>query len=149
MVHRRDGGADLKSAATPLQQVSLRPLRQEDADGSGVDVCALWFIDSIIDWFIGSMARRLSSLEILLSTVTSLLLLCCVTLIVLSALSFKPRGDRSFNKLTGWLLRCYWSACGCCHWCRCCWASGAEWPVDHHRGGRFLWWALQLQQSLV
>lgn len=50
----------------------------------------------------GSMARRLSSLEILLSTVTSLLLLCCVALIVLSALNFiKTRGDRSFNKLTG------------------------------------------------
>lgn len=41
MVHRRGGGADLKSAATPLRQVRLRPLWQEDADGLGVDVCTL------------------------------------------------------------------------------------------------------------
>lgn len=49
MAQRRDSGADLKSAATPLPQVSLRPLQHEDADGSGADVCTLSFIDSIID----------------------------------------------------------------------------------------------------
>ncbi|TNM84403.1 hypothetical protein fugu_008581 [Takifugu bimaculatus] len=49
------------------------------------------------------MARRLSSLEILLSTVTSLLLLCCVAFSVLSALSFKPRGviDQRVAAVTG------------------------------------------------
>ncbi|CAF97271.1 unnamed protein product, partial [Tetraodon nigroviridis] len=40
---------------------------------------------------IGSMARRLSSLEILLSVLTSLVLLCCVALIVLTSLTLKSR----------------------------------------------------------
>lgn len=64
----------------------------------------VWFTDTITGWFIGSMARRLSSLEILLSVVTTLLLLCCIALIVLSSLGLKPRGDRSFNKLIDSLL---------------------------------------------
>lgn len=50
-------------------------------------------IDAVIDRFIGGMARRLSSLEVLLSAVASLLLLCCVALVVMSSLSLKPPGD--------------------------------------------------------
>ncbi|XP_029704118.1 enteropeptidase [Takifugu rubripes] len=50
------------------------------------------------------MARRLSSLEILLSTVTSLLLLCCVALSVLSALSFKPRDAAEPVVLSGQMI---------------------------------------------
>lgn len=51
------------------------------------------------------MARRFSSLEILLSVVVTLLLLCCVALIVLSALTLKPRGECSFDELIGSLFR--------------------------------------------
>ena len=60
-------------------------------------MCTVGLTDTITDRFIGSMARRLSSLEVLLSVLTTLLLLCCVALIVLSSLSLKPRGDRIFN----------------------------------------------------
>ena len=38
------------------------------------------------------MARRLSSLEVVLSVLVSLLLLCCVGLSVVSWISLKPEG---------------------------------------------------------
>uniref|UniRef100_A0A3Q2U0K8 Transmembrane serine protease 15 n=1 Tax=Fundulus heteroclitus TaxID=8078 RepID=A0A3Q2U0K8_FUNHE len=40
------------------------------------------------------MSRRLSSLEILLSVISSLLLICCIALIVVSWVSLKPEGKR-------------------------------------------------------
>lgn len=144
--HSRDREPDLKAALTWLQQVSLAPGGRWWIGGH---VCTVAFTDTTTDRFIGSMARRLSSLESLLSVVITLLLLCCVALIVLSSLSLKPRGDRRFNKLIDSVFRYDWSMCCFCHWCRRPWAGGAERSHDHHRGGRFLRGAVQLQQSVI
>lgn len=51
------------------------------------------------------MARKLSHLEIILSVVVALLLLCCIGLIVPLSLSLKPRGERSFDELMDSLFR--------------------------------------------
>ncbi|XP_008303174.1 enteropeptidase, partial [Stegastes partitus] len=50
------------------------------------------------------MTRRLSSLEVLLSVVATLLLICCVGLIVISYLSLKPEGAVEPVQLTGQMV---------------------------------------------
>ncbi|KAM4547614.1 enteropeptidase-like [Fundulus diaphanus] len=50
------------------------------------------------------MARRLSSLVILLSVISSLLLICCITLIVVSWVSLKPEGADDAVQLSGQMV---------------------------------------------
>ncbi|XP_038144247.1 enteropeptidase [Cyprinodon tularosa] len=50
------------------------------------------------------MSRRLSSLEILLSIISSLLIICCICLIVVTWISLKPKGAEDPAQLSGQLV---------------------------------------------